>query len=554
MRRRLLCEQRGAISILAGLSLVFVVMSTALTVDIGSATWKKRSLQRTVDLISLDAVRGLGDRRSTTTLCTTVVDQFAQQSAQNNGFGDYANAALGNSLTVEIGIGDAGTKTFAPTTSANCAAANAVRITATSRSDNRFVPGNIGLTAQAVAMMDGTATFSLGSKLVALDTTTAPILGKVLGGMLGGTVNLSAVGYNGLAAATVSMGAIWTNLGLGTTSQILNSDVTMGQFLDATISALNNQGDPSSVAAATTLGTLKSQITTSTHFKFGDILAGNTGGVGSVADARLDVLNLVGMTATAANGTNLLNMTLPITIPGVTSTTMKVALIEPPQICWSCRPGSTPAPQVHTGQVRIQLDSTLTTKLTVLLQQGTVHLPVYMESAGATGLLTNVRCANPLANSDITVRTTNQPVTAQVGTATDSSMNDPSVAADVRAGQIVSISGLVNVTGTATASMPSSVTDLVIPLLQTLTAGSAGVTLAGQLVSSLALTVQVLGLGVNATTVANNTLAILNPVLSSLDTTLLGPLKNALGSLGISLGAADVTNMDEDCTSRRLIG
>jgi tight adherence protein G len=328
----------------------------------------------------------------------------------------------------------------------------------------------------------------------------------------------------------------------------------MGQFLDASISALNSQGDPTSVAAATTLGTLKSQITTSTHFKFGDILEGNTGGVDDAADAKLDILNLVGMASSAANGTNLLNMTLPITIPGVTSTTMKLALIEGPQICWDCRPGSTPAPQVHTGQVRIQLDSTLTTKLTVLLQQGTVHLPVYLESAGATGLLTDVRCANPLANSDITVRTTNQPVTAKVGTATDSSMNDPSVAADVRAGQIVSITGVVNVTGTATASMPSSVTDLVIPLLQTMTAGSSGVTLASQLVSSLALTVQVLTVGVNATTVANNTLAIVNPVLSGFDTTMFGPLKKALGALGISFGAADVTNMDEDCTSRRLIG
>jgi uncharacterized membrane protein len=547
MRRRLLCEQRGAISVLAALSLVFVVASAAMTVDVGQAAWKKRSLQRLVDVVSLDAVRAVGDRRSSTTSCVTVAQQFAQQSADRNQF-DYANTALGNSLTVEIGIGVAATKAFA--TTADCVAANAVRITATSRSDNRFIPGTVGLTTQAIAMMDGMTTYSLGSKLVAIDSTTSPILNKVIGGMLGGTVNLSAVGYNGLAAATVSMGAIWTNLGLGTPNQILNSDVTMGQLLDATISALNNQGDPSSVAAATTLGTLKSQITTSTHFKFGDILEGNTGDVGDAANARMDILNLIGMTASAANGTNLLNMTLPITIPGVTSTTMKLALIEGPQICWDCRVPSS----IHTGQVRIQLDSTLTTKLTVLLQQGTVHLPVYLESAGATGDLTNIHCANPVSNSDITVRTTNQPVTAKVGTATDSSMNDPSVAADVRAGQIVSISGLVNVTGTATASMPTSVTDLIIPLLQTLTAGSSGVTLAAQLVSSLALTVQVLGLGVNATTVANNTLAILNPVMTTLDSTLLGPIKKALGSLGISLGAADVTNMDETCTGRRLIG
>jgi len=548
MRRRLLCEQRGAISILAGLSLVFVIAAAALTVDVGQAAWHKRSLQKVVDVISLDAVRAVGDRRSGTTSCLTLAQQFAQESASRNVF-DYANSALGNSLTVEIGVASAGTKTFA--TTADCVAANAVRITATSRSDNRFMPGNVGLAAQAVAMMDGVTTYSLGSKLIALDTTTSPILSAVIGKMLGGTVTLSAVGYNGLAAATVGLGAIWTNLGLGTPSQILNTQVTMGSFLDAAISALNSQGDPTSVTAATTLGTLKSQITTSTQFKFGDILQAGSGNPGDAANAKLDVLSLIGMAASAANGTNLLNLTVPITIPGVTSTTMKVALIEPPVICAACRVG---AAAVHTGQVRMQLDSILTAKLTVLLQQGTVHLPVYLESAGATGLLTNVRCANPVSNSDITVRTTTQPVTAKVGTATDSTLNDPTVAADVRAGQIVSITGLVNVTGTATATMPQGVTDLVVPLLQTLTAGSSSVSLAGQLVSSLALAVQVLGAGVNATTVANNTLAIINPVLSALDSTLLTPLKKALGSLGISLGSADVTNMDEVCTSRRLIG
>jgi uncharacterized membrane protein len=177
-----------------------------------------------------------------------------------------------------------------------------------------------------------------------------------------------------------------------------------------------------------------------------------------------------------------------------------------------------------------------------------------MEGAGATGDLKNVRCAIPSASSDITVHTTTQAVTAKVGTATDSTMNDPTVAADVRAGQIVSMSGLVNVTGTASASMPTSATDLIIPLLQTRSAGSANLALAGQLVSSLALSVQVLNAGVNGTTVANNTLAIVNPVLTTLDSTLLNPVKKAIGSLGIALGGADVSNLATACGARRLIG
>lgn len=546
MRRRLLCEQRGAISVLAALSLLFVIASAAMTVDVGQAAWKKRDLQKVVDVVSLDAVRAVGDRRDSTSSCITVAEDFAKDAAERNDF-DYGNTTLGNSLILEVGVADGVTKSFSATS--DCNAANAVRVTATSRSDNRFMPGNVGLTTQAIAMNDGIATFLLGSRLVSIDTTTSPILNSVLGGMLGGAVNLSAIGYNGLATASVRLGDIWTNLGLGTSSQIANSEVTVGQLLTATIDALNDQGDPTSVTAATVLGTLATQVDSSTSFKWGDLLEVSQGEIGDAANARMDVLNMVGMVASVANGTDAVNLTVPVTIPGVTTTTMKLAVIEPP-VMKRGRPITT----AHTGQVRMNLDLTLTQKLTVLLSEGTVHLPVYVEGAGATGDLTAIACSVPNTNSAITVRTTTEPVIAKVGQATDESLNDPEVEADVRAGQIVSISGLVNVTGTATATMPGSVTDLLIPLHQTATAGASSLSVAGQLVGSLALSVQVLGLGINATTVANNTLAILNPVLSALDSTLLTPLKKALGSLGIALGAADVTNMDTNCSARRLIG
>lgn len=549
MRRRLFCEQRGAISILASLSLLFVIASAAMTVDIGQATWKKRDLQKVLDLVSLDAVRAVGDRKPATG-CEALAVQFAQEAADRNEF-DYDNTALGNEMTVTIGVASALTKLF--TANNDCSVANAVQITGKTRSDNHFMPGNIGLDTLAIAMMDGKTTFSLGSKLIAFDSTTSPILNSVLGQMLDGSVNLSAVGYNGLAAATVKMGDVWTNMGLGTTEQILNSEVTFGQLLTATIAALNNQGDASSVYAATVLGTLQGQIDQSTHFKFGDLLEVASGEPGDAANAQMDVLNLIGAAASVANGTNLLNLTVPITIPGVTTTTMKLGVIEAPKWCWNCRVGHT---TVQTGQVRMNLDMTLTQKLTLgfLLPQGTVHLPVYLEAGGATGDLQNIDCNVPVSSSTITVRTATQPVTAKVGYATDSTLNDPTVSADVRAGNIVSVAGLVNVTGTATSTMAGGVTDLLIALHETLTAGSSSVSVSAGLLSNLALTVQILGGALNATVVGNNVLAILNPVLTTLDSTLLTPLKKAIGSLGLALGAADVTNHDESCTGRRLIG
>jgi len=538
------------------MSLVFVIASAALAVDIGQAAWQKRSLQRMVDVVALDAVRAMGDRKDPVVDAYTKAVQYAQQSATRNDF-DYTNSAAGNSLTVELGIADASTKIFTPVVASDYGIANAIRVTATSRSDNRFMPGNVGLTTQSVAMVDPEATFSIGSRLVGLDSTSSPMLNSVLKGMIGSGVNLSAVAYNGLAAATVSFGSVWTNLGLASSSQILTSQVTVKDFINAMITSLNSKGDPTSLTAASTLGTLATQVDAAVHFTFGQMLALGSGDPGAAANASLDVLEMVGMAASVANGTNLLNLTLPITVAGVTTTTMKVGVIQPPVV--AAGPARKDGngnwvTKAHTAQVRIQLDLTLAQKLTVLLSQGTVHIPLYLESAGATGELTNIRCAIPATNSDITVHTTTQVVTAKIGTATDPTLNDPSQPADVRPGQIVTMPGLVNVTGTGTATMPGSTTDAVIPLYQIRSAGSASISLSTQLVNNLALTVQLLTVGLNAGTIANNVLAIVDPVLSTLDTTLLTPLKNALGSLGIEIGGADLSNLATACGHRRLIG
>lgn len=563
MRKKLLAEQRGAISILAALSLIFVVASAAMTVDIGQAAWQKRSLQKMVDVDSLDAVRALGDRKDPVADACTKALQFAQEAATRNDF-DYTNTAAGNSLTVEVGTAVSTTKVFTSLgavtaagpnpTPADCAAANAVRITATHTNVNRFMPGTIPVTTQAVAMVDQVASFSVGSRLARLDTTSSPIFNSVLGQMLGSTLSLDAVSYNGLADATVSLGDVWAELGLGSTEQILNSEVLVEDLLTATAQALNNQGDSASVTAAGILGTFSTQLTSSAHFKFGDLLGANTGDPGEAANAQMNVLEMIGMVATVANGTNLLNLTAPITIPGVTTTTLKMSVIEPPQACLGCRVGVEPD-DAHTAQARIQLDMTLLQKLTVLLQQGTVHLPVYLDAAGATGTLTAIRCDIPDEDGDITVHSVAEAVNAQIGTATDASMTDGSIPAEVNPGQIVSIAGLVNVTGSATATMPTSAADLLIPWHDVRSVGStSSVTLDDQLGASLALNVEVLGLGVNATTVANSTRSILNAVLGTLDSTLFAPLKEALAFLGIELGGADVANLDEDCGGRRLIG
>src|SRR5687768_8539874 len=180
MRRRLLCEQRGTISLMAAMSLLFILPVTALTVDIGQAAWKKRDLQKMVDVVSLDAVRAVGDRRDPLKDHYVQALELAQDAATRNGF-VYTNTAAGNSLAVELGVADHDPQVFTPSASGTYATANAVRVTATHTNNNRFMPGDIPIRTQAIAMIDQTAMFSVGSRLLRLDTSTSPILNRVLG-------------------------------------------------------------------------------------------------------------------------------------------------------------------------------------------------------------------------------------------------------------------------------------------------------------------------------------------------------------------------------------
>ncbi len=99
--RRPLRECRGAVSIIAAVSMFFVMAATALSVDVGHVVYRDRRLESTVDLAAIDASRAIGDRRDPARNALEVAEEFARESATRNDF-DYDDAGAGNSLTVEI--------------------------------------------------------------------------------------------------------------------------------------------------------------------------------------------------------------------------------------------------------------------------------------------------------------------------------------------------------------------------------------------------------------------------------------------------------------------
>ena len=126
----------------------------------------------------------------------------------------------------------------------------AVQVRVTTPYHDFFGGSSATLSASAVASNSGLAQFALGATLVDINT-----------GLLSFGANLALVGYNGLVAGTVTLGALATQLGLSalTPDQILASQVSVGQLATAS-SNLLAASDPGASANLSALGaTLLSQ-------------------------------------------------------------------------------------------------------------------------------------------------------------------------------------------------------------------------------------------------------------------------------------------------------
>lgn len=518
-------DERGAILVLSTVGLVMAIVVGGLAIETGFIAQDARRNQKVADMAALDAVRVLpGDPTAA-----------AIESAARNSFLDTT------SILTEWGPTKSGPWTSNAT---DLASAEAVRVTITSVHDNQFpfLSDGQNVVRRAIAEKKDIAGFTIGSSLLTLNTSSSALLNPILSRWLGGTVNLSLVSYQGLAAGHVSLEALryqLADMGIaaGTVDEMLTSDITLAQFYRATAQALAANGQ---TANATIFDTLRIQAVSTTTFKLSDMITIGQGGADSAASAQMNLLQLLTGSATAANGQNLISVPgVNIAVPNTGSVDMTLRVIEGPKMYIG--PVGT-GPQVTTGQIAL----TITPHISVLNLLGLVKVtgdaPVDLMAAGATGTLKAIDCpsknivvtADPLAISAST-KTTRLSVTTLLGiplldvdvTATRSAIDEP--ATDLP------------FTYDAEFSPPNQVSK---------TAGSTTVGLEALTdVVGTPLNVNVLGLlslGLNAGTVTSAVVSVVDTLIGDIDELILAPL---LTALGLDIGAADVTALGRDPVS-----
>jgi uncharacterized membrane protein len=532
-------RQKGAISILAAVSIAVVMGIAALTVDIGHTFVVRRDLQKAADLSSLSALSDMDN---------------ATAVAQNIALTNNADLTAEN-VTVVTGIYNWGTRTFAASGSAD--GLNSVRVTVGTDVDYFFRPGSVHVEATATAAREATAGISAGSFLARLDTIDSALLNGVLGDMLGSAVSLDLASYQGLAAGSVTLAGLQAALGLGTLDEVLNANRSLADLLDASITALNAQGDAASRNAADILDPLLAAIDPALNLRLGDLLKVDTSNPTAAAQAEINLLQMMLLGAEIANGSNLINLPLAVSVPGVASINLAMTMVEPPAI--DIGPARRDESgewmtQAHSAQIRLRL------RLTLLdaVSGGLVNIPVYIEGGAVDAALTGIQCKVPRDDSVVTVQTQPQLLSAYIGEVSDTAMQNTSVPVTVTEATLLNVLGIVRVGGYASVPLESPPQELYFngPFDQDnkqTTAGS-GLGIGGLLDSNLALNTYLLGLpllvGPLVTPIVNTLLGLLGGVLGPV---LDGLLDQLLSILGVSLGGADITAYQLNCGAMQLV-
>lgn len=384
-------RQRGAIGLMAAGTLALALGFTLLVIDTGRLYMEQRKLQRVADTAALEAVSRDGNCKSGQSATT-----YATQSATRNGF----TVSADNTLTVSCGTLQTGadnlrafvvdaTKTAAvqvivsrPVTTSIAAGIGALLsgapVSLTTRLDATAVAAEPKITL---------AQLSIRSTLLSVDSARSNLLNPLFSTLLGGNVNLTVGGWDGLVKTDINLLkfmdqlAIELGVSAGNYTALLNTQGSVTKFIKAAANVVNLNG--ASAEVKTALTNLQVAATGASPIKLGDLLTLQTGTQEAGLDATVQLFQLIQGFVQLANKNSAVNSTLPVNVLGLAGVTTHIKVIQPPQFSAVGDPAlAKVAPlgvnkiYVRTAQVRILVSVDLSLINSVLQLVNTLLTPV----------------------------------------------------------------------------------------------------------------------------------------------------------------------------------
>ena len=486
-RRR---EERGAILVLSTVGMVLAMIAAGLAIDIGRIAQAARDDQRIADMAALDASR----------VAPADYAVAAAASAARNGLPGDAT------ITTIEGVKTDGQCVASPGSGTVC-----VTVTSPHKNAFPFLAGRDSVTRTAMAGAgNAIGTVRVGSSLASANGTIPPMellmLNKVFSTLLGGSYNLNAVGWQGVAASTVEYGLLTSELAnvtgkgtfnTGTPDEVLNTTFTAKQLATATANVLNRNG--TTTAGTNVLGLANGINTTGAYlnqelklydlFNFGSVVVGNKQ---DVANTQLNVFDLIKGAAVLADGDHFASFNLsaadvigPAIPGGFTNAKISMGLIEAPQISHPGPAGKDAGgiyyTSAHTAQIRIKLDVTIRVALTEalrtvvpnpvpfladivtnLLPAGTLvdaTFSYFLNAGNAHAYLEAIRCGSSAVPTGVDIKGVTDVGTSKLGLVSDTNLRNQAAVPVPGTQTVISlVAGLVNVktTGAIGSDIPGN--------------------------------------------------------------------------------------------------
>lgn len=567
--RHLASDRSGNIAVMAAITSPLIMGVLALGVDYGSLTLQKRQLQNTADLAAVSAAsainperavlqffqinnENLGVKLNSTLLTTSGTVTFDPDTvfSTTDGYAEIVKGRYYPDASIAVG------QRFVP----NATPYNAVKVNIVEKGRIYFASSfaqSPTISATGTAAAQKLAAFSIGTRLASLNNG---LLNGLLGGLLGTDISLNLMDYQALVSADVNALAVVDalasdiNLTAGTYRDVLQTEITYSKFLAALNKA--SGGKPAVNTALKSLEKLVNKTTVKLRLErlmaLEPILDKKIGTAENL-NLQAGVFDLISAAATAANGGKQLSLDTGITVPGLASTQLTLAIGEPPVGTPPLAVGAT-GTIVRTAQTRLSIN-TKVDGLKALLGLA-VNIPLYVEVATGEAKLSEVRCsANGTGSVDVEV----VPGIAELSlgqvdmAAFNNFGKDPRVTRTAIVDSLVlKVSGLshvdsANLTKTKLTFRQSEIDQA---LSKTISTKDASTSLIKTLLKNADIDINLLfiSLGSNATVQA-----ALSETLSAATTPIDTLLYNTLLVLGVELGAADVRVTDLRCMHPALV-
>jgi uncharacterized membrane protein len=537
----------GATAIITAASAMAIMGFAGLAVDVGSVYLESRRLQGTADLAALAAMQDPGNAQA-----------LAMLTVRANDGSDAAQA------TTTLG-------TYTPSRDLPVAqrfqpgdGASAVRVDLTGYAPlyfaRLFVPdGQMRIVRHATAAQTRLASFQIGSRLLSLQGGVA---NAVLSALTGSQVTLTAMDYNALLNTDVDLlsyvDALHTRLNLQGASfdQTLSGNVQTSDALAALADTLR----ASDVRAAEAVGRVAAAATHAAPVNLHNLI--DLGAYGAQDHATLsgqtaihvNAMDLATAILEIAGGDRQVRLDLGAGVPGLASTDVWLAIGERPNNSPWIAVTDSDSVIIRTAQTRLYVETNV--RPAVIGAIASVRVPVLVELAAAQAKLQDVTCGASPSSDAVTLSVAPSIGSLSLGEVNTSRLDDFKSALTPSATQLVNLT-LIRVTGSAHVdvggaqwqSVRFSGSDIENGRVKTVATNDAARATVSTLLANTHLTVNVAGLGLNATGVTSTVSGALGAAAAPLD-----DLINGLTDLlGLRLGEADVRVNGVRCGGAALV-